>query len=418
MLSLIAGLMLACGAAAGDSLDSRMVALMTVNGEHPATVIVHLQHPDAWVPQQELRGAGLLWRDAATRPIDGVAYVSLQSIRPAVTFRVDPGDATLDVAARAESFQARRVDLGRPAAPPTAPRVPNAFLNYSTTAGPGIRPRYQAELGATLRGAVLQSSVAWANGSMARGPATITYDRPHALLRIEAGEARVPGVGSAPAAGFLGVALSRQLEWDPALLRYSPLHLSGETAVPADVDVYVNNQLVQRMRLDAGPFERRNLSPSAGAGVARVVVRDDDGRQQEISTSFYRSPRVLRPGLQEFAYGAGRARRETLGRSAQYQGFAVAGQHRVGVTDGWTLGAYGRRAPSATEAGLESAFRLPFSKWRCSRRSADRKRAPAARPWSVSIRGMRRSPSAQASARRRRDSPRGIRRPSARRPAR
>jgi hypothetical protein len=35
MLSLIAGLMLACGAAAGDSLDSRMVALMTVNGEIP-----------------------------------------------------------------------------------------------------------------------------------------------------------------------------------------------------------------------------------------------------------------------------------------------------------------------------------------------------------------------------------------------
>ncbi len=360
MLSLIAGLMLACGAAAGDSLDGRIVALMTVNGQHPATVIVHLRPPDAWVPLEELRGAGLVWRDGETRQIDGLTYVSLQSLRPAVTFRLDLEDAALDVSAGAASFPPRHIDFDRRATPAIAPRTPNAFANYSATGGAGIRPRYQAEVGATLRGAVLQSSLAWANGSLTRGPASITVDNPRALLRFEAGEARLPGFGAAPAVGVLGVSLSRQLGWDPALLRYSPLHLSGETAVPADVDVYVNNQLVQRMRVDAGPFELRNLSPSAGGGVARIVVRDDYGRQQEISTSFYRSPRVLRRGLQEFAYGAGSARRETLARSAHYHGFGAAGQHRVGVTDGWTLGAYGRRSPSMTEAGLESAFRLPF----------------------------------------------------------
>ena len=76
--------------------------------------------------------------------------------------------------------------------------------------------------------------------------------------------------------------------------------LSGSLTAPATLDIYVNDRLIKSQQLPPGTFTLNDLPIPAGAGAARVVVRDAFGRQQEIGGSYYVTTSLLQQGLQQY----------------------------------------------------------------------------------------------------------------------
>jgi outer membrane usher protein len=143
---------------------------------------------------------------------------------------------------------------------------------------------------------------------------------------------------------FAGLQYATNFGTQPGFITYPLNSLSGQTALPSVVNVYVNNVLTATARVPQGPFTLNNLPSINGRGEIRLMVRDLLGREQAIVQSLYGSTLLLRPGLNDFSFQAGTLRENYGITSNDYgRGFA-SGVWRRGVT-----------AELTTETGMESA---------------------------------------------------------------
>jgi len=142
-----------------------------------------------------------------------------------------------------------------------------------------------------------------------RGLSNLTWDRPESQQRIIAGDLLAGSGPADPLGGGLfvaGVAVQKQFDLDPYVLR-SPLpRLDGTAFTPSTLEVYVDGRLVRREQIAPGPF---TLAEAAGAG--RAVRRARGGSRclraasRTLGTSSYIHQRLLRKGLSDYSYSAG-----------------------------------------------------------------------------------------------------------------
>ena len=112
--------------------------------------------------------------------------------------------------------------------------------------------------------------------------------------------------------------------------------VSGESALPSTVELYVDNLLRMRREVPSGPFTIEDLPVLSGQGDARLVVRDILGREQVITQPFFTSSRLLKQGLQDYSYELGFVRRNFGIDSNNYGRFMAVGTHRLGFTEKFT----------------------------------------------------------------------------------
>lgn len=155
---------------------------------------------------------------------------------------------------------------------------------------------------------------------------------------------------------FGGVSFGTDFSLTPDFVAFPTPSLRGESAVPAVLDLYVDNVLAFRAQAEAGPFSIEDAPIPAGAGVARIVVRDVLGRETTISQPFYASPDLLRPGLSDFAFALGAERRNYGVRGNDYGQAFVSGLLRRGVTSSLTAEARGEVRAHGAMAGLAATM--------------------------------------------------------------
>ena len=332
-----------------------------------------LQERDAWrelILTVRLNGAAV--SDAALfaeNPADGSLYVQLAAIQ-AWRLKLDPlriitlhgepyyplaavrdlkstlnrDELTLQLDVPPDEFAPTRVVPDRqPAIPP--PRAgKGAFLDYDVAgeAGDGFDPRLGAlvELGAFGDPGTLLSSFKLGDlgggGGLVRLETTLTRDLPdrHASLRL--GDSLTNGGAFARSVRFAGLQYATNFATDPSFVTFPLPSIGGLAAQPAVVDVLVDNLQRVRGQVPPGPFAIDNLPVVTGAGEVQLKVKDLLGRERVVTQPYYVSSRILKAGLQDFAYEVGAERRDYGSTSFDYGPPLAALTHRYGFTDALT----------------------------------------------------------------------------------
>lgn len=128
--------------------------------------------------------------------------------------------------------------------------------------------------------------------------------------------------------------------------------LVGSAAVPSTVDIYVNGSRRYSHEVDSGPFRLDNI-PVTGSGDARVVVRDVTGKEVEGTLPLFATNRMLAPGLWDYSFEMGFARRGYGVAGGDYHGKPVGlGSVRYGLTQSVTLEGHAEGGAGLVNGGL------------------------------------------------------------------
>ena len=333
---------------------------LEINTVPHGEAFVVLRGAEVWVEVDALVRAGVRELAGERDVVDGRALVRLSSLAPRLAWSLD--DTALVVRLTIDARLLERHVISVRAARPAGieyRRDTSGFVNYGVTWSHGLERSLDLEGGLTIGGALVSTYVtADARRGTLRGPTSVTVDARERLQRWVAGDT-VGATG--PLGGALqvaGLSVSRDYALDPYFVRHPTVGFSGALQTPATVDVYVNDRLVRREQLTPGTFTLHDLPVPAGAGAARVVMRDAFGREQELGAAYYVTTALLARGLHQYQYVAGAERRLAAERSWSYGGPVLLASHRVGVTDAVTLGGRAEAGGGIVSAGPQAVMRL------------------------------------------------------------
>lgn len=346
----------------------RAILQLSVNDVDRGEVVALLRGGDVLVRAVDLERAGLRGIAGPRETVGSETYVPLASLAPAVRFELDERALTLRLTAVPALLQSTIQDF-QAGSPPGLVYTDDtaAFLNSSMSGIDFERFTWTGEGGLSVRNMLLYGTAFRdEEGRFSRGLTSFTVDDRAHLLRWLVGD-RFDSTGTLGGSAQLGgLSLSREFGIDPYFVRFPTVGLSGAVLTPSTAEVYVNGQLLRREQLPPGPFELRNLPAPVGTGLAEIVLRDAFGRQQLISSPFYFTSNLLRAGVQEFSYDVGFKRDTQATGLGEYGPWGVLARHRVGVTDGLSVGGRLDLASGLASGGPLVTTRLPLGEMELS----------------------------------------------------
>lgn len=294
--------------------------------------------------------------------IDGLAMLRIDAV-PGTRHRVDERRQAIEIDFSPEQlagsrFDARPVDRIPPAQAPHW----GGFFNYSlfgytsggsTDAAGLFEAAVFGPQGTGLARFGANTATATGNtGRLVRLDTSWRRDEPGELRSLVLGDSiSRPGFYGRPVR-FGGIQYGKNFSLQPGFIVTPMLGLSGTAAVPSTVDVFVNNQRVLTQQVEPGPFTIDNVPAVSGSGDVQLVVRDAFGQQQVISQSFYASPTLLAPGLDDFAFSLGAQRRDYGLDSGDYGDAQAMALWRRGITRSLTLEGRAEADDSVRSAGV------------------------------------------------------------------
>lgn len=310
-----------------------------VNGMPVGTWEVLERDGGYWVSGEALRAWRLLMPGPARPQMSRQRLWWPLFAVPGYRAQLDAARQALELEVLADAFAPTA--LGAAPAAPQALTEPMAaaFVNYDITwteargAGTAQSDRgLLTEAGLTGPAGVLLSTqvLRWQRARGTEGATDSrriethwTRDWPQHELTLRVGDSWTRASTWGRQAAFGGVQLGTQRAlWRPGAGMARPV-LSGSALTPSTVELYVNESLRQTVQVPPGPFTLENTAPLAGAGEARLVVRDLLGRETVIVRPFFTDPQLLEPGLLDWSIEAGRVRRG-FGPGAQDDGYGDA----------------------------------------------------------------------------------------------
>jgi outer membrane usher protein len=149
-----------------------------------------------------------------------------------------------------------------------------------------------------------------------------------------------------------GLQLKRDFAIRPDLITTPLPSFRGSAAVPSTLEVFVNNVKQYSDDVPEGAFELQNIPTYSGSGVARIVLRDAQGRETIAEQPFYSSPSLLKPGLYDFSVEAGFPRRNQGTSSFDYdERPAGSASLRYGLKERLTVEGHGESTAGLVNGG-------------------------------------------------------------------
>jgi outer membrane usher protein len=214
-----------------------------------------------------------------------------------------------------------------------------------------------------IEGWVLEGSFNFREGgspAWQRGPLRLVHDDTQSAIRYQLGDITVPVRGYQASIPMVGFSMARNFALQPYRVTRPVSRFEFFLERPSTVEVFVNGQSVQTLRLEPGPQDIRNLPLNAGINGVQLVITDDLGRLERLDFATGVSGDLLAPGVQQFAYSLGFP---ALGSGAGVtpQGYDLSQptltlSHRFGVTDTLTLGGYLQADPTTQMVGVEGTW--------------------------------------------------------------
>lgn len=185
------------------------------------------------------------------------------------------------------------------------------------------------------------------------------YDDPQKLTTAQIGDAISSSLNWSRAVRLGGLQFRRNFALRPDLITFPIPTLSGSAVVPSSVDLYINNVRQFSSEVPSGPFVINNPVALTGSGQARLVVRDELGREVSTTLPLYVDNRMVASGLDSYSLEGGFLRRNYGVRSFDYgQAPSFNGSWRRGLSDFFTLESHGEGAAGLYNAGAGGLLRL------------------------------------------------------------
>lgn len=288
---------------------------------------------------------------------------------PGLALSVSERDQRLLVSAAPERIAPRIIDLAPGKAPPNeATAGTGVALNYdavATAPGGGKSITAGAALFATgfaPWGLVTSSGFGTAGGGVnrfTRLDTTLEIDELRALRQWSFGDTISGGLAWSRPVRFAGLHVGTDYSLQPELVTLPLPQFFGQAVVPSTADVFVGAAKIAETQVDPGPFTVRNLPIVTGGGTARVVVRDELGRETTQTIPFYATNQMLAKGLFSYSLDVGALRRSYGVRSFDYGEAIAESNARYGLTDRLTIEAHTETAAGVVLAGGGAVFSLP-----------------------------------------------------------
>jgi len=345
-----------------------IIVTLTVNGVARGTApVLRDQKGRFFVPIADFRSWGLAVPGGAALRLQGIEHVDLGRV-PELQARFDEKRVALEITVAAEKLPKNTIDLRWRYPDALRPTQPSAFFNYAlSVAGDesfgSSRTLVTTELGGRIGDTLLYSSGTYSDQAGDRGytrlQTNLTYDRRDSLQRLIAGDFFTPVRELSASFPMGGLSFTKYYPMDPYFIQYPTLNLNTTAALPSQVEVRIDGNVVARQQVQPGPIDIVNVTGYQGARNVQVVVRDAFGREQVIQQPFYFTDFALKQGLHDYSYNLGSIRNNYGLSSDDYGKPAFTGFHRYGFTDRLTLGLRGEAGEGIVNAGPIGTVLLP-----------------------------------------------------------
>lgn len=325
--------------------------------------------------------AATLSPEALTRArpfLSGPASIGLDGLAAAgIAIRYDPLkiELALDIPLGMKQVQTLQVSpfaaerfgaYQQPAALSAFLTVRGAISYVERGADPGLGSPVVLLDGATrFHGIVLETQAIYQPGpagpAFQRQGSRFVYDDQKNLIRWTAGDLRTVVRSFQSAPDIAGISLLRSYS---ALRPQTITRPSGRQSFRLErastIEIWVNDQLVRRTRLNPGVYDLRDFPNTQGIDEARIVIRDDAGQTETLNFTLFTDQYQLAEGLSEFGLYAGV--KAPLGPTGPIYSSepVVSGFYRRGVTDNLTLGVNFQADRGSRMAGVESTLSTRF----------------------------------------------------------
>ena len=299
------------------------------------------------------------WRvrlDTATQSIayKGQNYWPLSAV-PGYQGKLNTAEQSLEVLFSPSVFNATRLTQEINKKPVLSAVLPSAFFNYDLNyarsalrAAPSVEDLgLLGELGFSNDWGVLTNSFSARNLTgnnslgtprrLTRLESTFTRNFPEQNKTLRFGDTATRAGLLGRNVYFGGIQFGSNFALTPGFVSQPAPVLTGTSASPSTVELYINNVLRQTSTVPTGPFAINNLPTLNGNGDARLVVRDQLGRETVITQSFFSNGRLLTPGLNDWSVEAGRLRQDLGTASIKYGSAFTSGTWRRGYNPRLTL---------------------------------------------------------------------------------
>lgn len=352
-------------AAAAEPMVVRITLNTEDKGDH---FVARTADGDFLVREADLTAMGFKALTGTVSLLDGEAHRSLRSMKGVRPVFQERG-LVLAIDADPELLPARKLDLaGRQIPKGSIPHNPSGFFNYALTWSDaseftGRHLAFTGELG-LRRGDYLLlsdgSTVVLPGGGrkFVRLMSSITRDDRDTLQRWVAGDFITQSREFASGVNLGGLGVSKLYSINPYLIQFPTQTITGNAALPSELEIYMDGQRIRTERIRPGEFELRDLLAYGGARSIQVLLRDSFGRVQQFDYSFYFSDRPLQRGLHEYSYNVGAFRRDYGLHSNRYGPLAYAMFHRYGLTNSVTLGVRAEGTRELVNAGPSATLVL------------------------------------------------------------
>lgn len=334
--------------AAGASAAEAMVLRVRLNAEDKGDFfLARTTDDDFLVKADDLRAMG--FREpvpGSAVSFEGEPHVSLKSM-PGVNYAFQVKDLTLVITAEPQLLQIRKFSSLEQRRRGTVPRESSGFFNYALEYANGSFAdqtwNFAGEAGWRKDEYLFLTEAATreplpSQRKLVRLMSSVIRDDRDSLQRWVAGDFFTQARELTGSVNFGGFSLSKLYGLNPYLVQFPTQSISGQAALPSDLEIYMDGQRIRTERIKPGEFEVRDIVAYGGARSIQLVLRDAFGRVQTVDYSFYFSDRPLQRGLHEYSYNLGAFRRGYGLDSSRYGPHGYSAFHRYGLTDSATVG--------------------------------------------------------------------------------
>lgn len=178
----------------------------------------------------------------------------------------------------------------------------------------------------------------------------LTKDLFRSAIRLTAGEFAPPVESFQGSRRFLGLSAARAYS---TIRPFQNVRPAGRRQFildrPALVVVEVNGVVVERLRLDAGPYSLGDFAFGQGASTVRLLIEDDQGQREIAVFDLFGGTGLLDPGIVDFGVSAGVL--EEGGQLEYGSTLAASGFFRKGLSDRLTVGGSAQLARGRAQIG-------------------------------------------------------------------
>ena len=297
---------------------------------------------------------------------------------PGYKSKLDFSNQSLQLLFSPEAFTATRLSQETSKKLTVSPALPSVFFNYDLNyqrselrAAPSLQTLgalteigFSSDLGILTSSAVgrnlTNESALGESRRFLRLETTFTKDLPDSNKTLKLGDTstRMGLLGSS--LYFGGIQFGSNFGLTPSFISQPVPILTGLSAAPSTVDLYINDVLRHTSNIPTGPFAIDNFPALTGGGEARLVVRDLLGRETVINQSFFTSNKLLATGLDDWSVEAGKVRRDLGLASASYGPSFARGIWRHGYNDQMTLEGIAETGSQQSRLELGVVSALPW----------------------------------------------------------